>query len=196
MSASRDCTLRVWRLADGACLRTLTGHTAGVHTVVDVGSGRVASGGDDCVLRVWDVLSGKQLQQTSTVEDEILCAAALWGDRIATGHRKGEIRLWILGGGGAAAGVLRGHTNYVWSLAVVGGGTAQRLLALGSNDSSVRLWDLGAGTCTAVLNGHTTYVLCLAYLGGGRLLSGSDDGSLRALYQVGALLAPHASLLG
>ena len=61
MSASRDHTLRVWRLADGACLQTLTGHTRHVWAVVDVGSGRVASGGEDCVLRVWDGLSGKQL---------------------------------------------------------------------------------------------------------------------------------------
>ena len=53
VSASTDRNLRVWRLADGACLRTLSGHTDGVLAVVDVGGGRVASGGDDCVLHVW-----------------------------------------------------------------------------------------------------------------------------------------------
>ena len=178
VTASYDSTLRVWRLADGACLRTLTGHTDAVHAVVDVGGGRVANGGEDCVLRVWDVLSGKQLQQTPTGEDLTFCAAALWGDRVATGLYK-EIRLWSLGSGGGAAGVLQGHTSWVSSLAVVGGGAAQRLLASGSHDRSVRLWDVDAGTCTAVLNGHTTAVNCLADLGGGRLLSGSDDGSLR-----------------
>ena len=68
VSASADGTLRVWRLADGACLRTLAGHAGAVSSVADVGGGRVASGGDDCVLRVWDVLSGKQLQQTPTGE--------------------------------------------------------------------------------------------------------------------------------
>ena len=180
MSASADHTLRVCRLADGACLQTFTGHNGPVWTVVDVGGGRVASGGQDSVLRVWDVLSGKQLQQTPTAGGEIWCATALWGDRVATGHiGMKDIQLWSLGIGGGTADVLQGHTKPVWSLAVVGGGTAQQLLASSSHDRSVRLWDVDAVTCTAVLNGHTDWVRCLADLGGGRLLSGSDDRSLR-----------------
>ena len=181
VTGSGDHTLRVWRLADCACLRTLTGHTGQVWAVVDVGGGRVASGGDDDMLRVWDVLSGKLLQQAPTGEGFILCAATLWGDRVATGHyQTGEIRLWSLREGGGEAGVLRGHEASVCSLTVVGCGTAaQLLLASGSEDHSVRLWDVDAGTCTAVLNGHSGWVRCLADLGGGRLLSGSRDGSLR-----------------
>ena len=169
----------MWRLADGACLRTLSGHTQGVWTVVDVGGGRVASGGYDGMLRVWDVLSGKQLQQTPAGECYIMCVAALWGGRVVTGHSTGKIRLWSLVDGRGAAGLLQGHTECVFSLAVVGGSTAQRLLASGSGDCSVRLWDVDAGICNAVLNGHTETVWCLADLGGGRLLSGSNDRSLR-----------------
>ena len=83
-------------------------------------------------------------------------AAALWGDRVATGHAGGDrIRLWSLRDGGEAAGALRGLMSFSCPLAVVGGSTAQRLLASGSEDHSVRLWDIDAGTCTAVLNGHT-----------------------------------------
>jgi len=179
VTASFDSTLRVWRLEDGACLRTLSGHSVEVQDVMDVGGGRVASSGDDCVLRVWDVLSGKQLQQTPTGEGVLTCSVALWGDRVATGHGGGEIRLWSLQEGGAATDVLRGHTDTVWSLAVVSSGKAPGLLASGSVDYSVRLWDVDAGTCIAVRSGHTNFVRCLADLGGGRLLSGSDDGSLR-----------------
>ena len=184
VSASADCTLRVWRLADGACLRTLSGHTASDRAVMDVGGGRVASSGRDGVLRMWDVLSGKQLQQTPTGGGwgGIWCAAAVWGNRIATGHHGGEIRLWSLGNDMGAAGVLQGHTSTVISLAVVGGGTERQLVLAsggGTHDRSVRLWDVDSGSCTAVLSGHAGAVFCLVDLGGGRLLSGSLDRSLR-----------------
>ena len=169
----------MWRLADGACLRTLSGHTQGVWTVVDVGGGRVASGGYDGMLRVWDVLSGKQLQQTPAGECYIMCVAALWGGRVVTGHSTGKIRLWSLVDGRGAAGLLQGHTECVFSLAVVGGSTAQRMLASGGADRSVRLWDVDAGICTAVLSGHAKTVCSLADLGGGQLLSGSEDRSLQ-----------------
>ena len=131
------------------------------------------------MLRVWDVLSGKQLQHTPTGEGEILCAASLCGDRIAIGHDGVEIRVWRLGNGGSSAGVLRGFMEAVILLAVVGGCTTQRLLASGSRDRSVRLWDVDAGTCTAVLRGHTDVLRCLTNLGGGWLLSGSEDNSIR-----------------
>ena len=138
------------------------------------------TGSADHTLRVWDVLSGKQVQQTPTVDGAICCAAALRGNRVATGHtRTGEIRLWSLRDSGGSAGVLQGHTYSVYSLAVVGGTAQHELLASGCGDYSVRLWDVDAGTCTAVLNGHTNWVKCLADLGGGRLLSGSWDKSLR-----------------
>ena len=131
------------------------------------------------MLRVWDVLSGNQLQHTPKGEGLIFCTAALWGDRIATGHDGVENRVWSLGNGGSSAGVLRGFVEAGISLAVVGGCTAQQLLASGSVDHRVRLWDVDAGTCTAVLSGHAGAVFCLVDLGGRRLLSGSLDRSLR-----------------
>ena len=141
------------------------------------------------MLRVWDVLSGKPLLQIPTRGRPIGCAAALWGDRVATGHNWGgdggdDIQLWSLRGRGGACAVLRGHTSTVLSLSVVGDETAvtpscRRLLASGSGDCSVRLWNVETGRCTAVLRGHTGYVRCLAAIGSGKLLSGSDDRSLR-----------------
>ena len=37
VTASRDRTLLVWRLADGKLLRTLSGHTDSIRTVLAVG---------------------------------------------------------------------------------------------------------------------------------------------------------------
>ena len=180
VSTSHDRTLRVWRLSDGACMRTIEGHVRTIKrlmwSVVDVGGGRMASGGVGGTLRVWDALSGQQLQQISTAregreDEDIYCMAALPGGRVATGLSHGQIRLWRLGEDGGAAGVLVGHAGAVNGLVLLGGGRAQPMLASASDDGTVRLWDLDAGTCAAVLDGHGDELYPLADMGGGRLLS-------------------------
>ena len=46
------------------------------------------------------------------------------------------------------------HTTGVNSVCEVGG-----MLASGSADKTVKLWDVGSGTCVKTLEGHTSYVL-------------------------------------
>jgi len=58
ISASGDGTLRVWEVATGACLHTLTGHTSRVNHVAVTGDGRAISASRDGTLRVWEVATG------------------------------------------------------------------------------------------------------------------------------------------
>jgi WD40 repeat protein len=65
----------------------------------------------------------------------------------------------------------------VQALAVLEGG--RRALS-GSDDRTLRLWDLDSGQCLRTLRGHSDSVRALAVLEGGcRALSGSDDSTLR-----------------
>src|SRR5271157_5523184 len=73
--------------------------------------------------------------------------------------------------------VLEGHTEPVNSVAMsVDGRTALS----GSDDWTVRVWDLTTGRCSAVLEGHTGNVGSVAMSGDGRTaLSGSWDKTVR-----------------
>jgi WD40 repeat protein len=56
LSGSRDNTLKLWDVATGKELRTLTGHTDEVASVVFSPDGRTAlSGSRDMTLKLWDL---------------------------------------------------------------------------------------------------------------------------------------------
>jgi small GTP-binding protein len=69
-----------------------------------------------------------------------------------------------------------GHTGTIFSVAVSPDG--RRALS-GSDDQTVRVWDVASGRCERVLEGHTGSVRSVAWNGEGRALSGSDDQTVR-----------------
>ena len=62
-SGSVDCTIKLWRVADGSLVRTLTGHRYTVLSVVFSPDGRLlASGSVDNTIKLWRVADGALLQ--------------------------------------------------------------------------------------------------------------------------------------
>lgn len=93
------------------------------------------------------------------------------GQRIASGHDDGCVRVWDLGGNLLAT--LEGHTGPVASVAY---NSDAALLASGSWDQTIRVWD-GQGRVVHLLRGHTGLVLRFEFSPDDRrLLSrGSDN---------------------
>jgi WD40 repeat protein len=74
-------------------------------------------------------------------------------------------------------GTLKGHTAMVSCLVFSPDG---KTLATGSEDSTIKLWDVAKGQELAILQGHTGKVLSLAFGADGKLLaSGSADKTIK-----------------
>ncbi|KAF6258939.1 WD40-repeat-containing domain protein [Scenedesmus sp. NREL 46B-D3] len=101
-------------------------------------------------------------------------------DLVATGGQDDKAFLWRVGqdaaeatGGSMATTELTGHTDTVVSLAF---NTAGSLLATGSLDSSVRVWQVSDGSCLQTLEGPGDGVDWVAWHPKGDiLLAGSED---------------------
>src|SRR4051812_18099697 len=71
----------------------------------------------------------------------------------------------------------KGHTGLVYSVAFSPDG---KVLATGSFDNTVKLWDFATGKELHTLKGHTNQVYCVAFSPDGNLLaSASQDKTVR-----------------
>ena len=75
---------------------------------------------------------------------------------------------------GAETARLLGHYSHVAALCVL----QDNLLISGSDDGTIRLWDLTSGLQIAELESHDAFISDLCLLHGGRLASSSGDGTI------------------
>ena len=177
-SGSRDGTIRLWRVSDGALMRTLTGHGDWVNSVAFSRDGSLlASGSRDCTVRVRRVSDGALVHTLKGHGSGVLSVAfSPDGAWLASGSRDHTVLVWRVSDG-AWRRTLTGHGDWVNSVAFSRDG---RLIASGSRDCTVRVRRVSDGAWIRTLKGHADWVLSVAFSPNGSLLaSGSRDGTIR-----------------
>jgi WD40 repeat protein len=100
-SGSADYTIKLWRVSDGALVRTLTWHTDTVTSVAFSPDGSlIASGSADYTIKLWRVSDGA-LVATLTGHTSSVASVAFSpdGSLIASGSGDRNIRLWRVSDG-------------------------------------------------------------------------------------------------
>lgn len=151
LSGGNDRLITVRHLGTGKIIRTFTGHTNSIYTLALTLDGQtLVSGGRDATLHVWDL---------NTLSN--------YSSRSPT-HR-------VIGDG--LMYTLSGHSDSINAVAISSNG---QLLVSGSEDNTIKLWNLHTQECLATLEGHEAEVKAVAISPDAQLLiSGSADHTIK-----------------
>lgn len=162
------------------------------------------TGSQDRTIKMWD-LSSVPLSATGDEDEEVLKCKSLStfkahekdinsldvaiNDKfLASGSQDRTAKIYeieyVTGSGGKAIrgelkvlGVCKGHKRGVWSVRF---GRTERVLATGSGDKTVKLWNLEDFSCVKTFEGHTNSVLRVDFVNAGmQLVSAASDGLVK-----------------
>lgn len=102
-----------------------------------------------------------------------ILSVAFSGEFLAIGSSNGEICLFQ----GQRRSICKGHNHWVRSIAFSPDG---QKFASGSDDQSIKIWDIKTGKCFCTLEGHISCVRSVTFSHDGKLLaSASEDGTIK-----------------
>lgn len=145
VSSSRDKTCKVFDAATGNPVITFPGHGEPVYTAAFLAdSTTVVSGGGDKRLRVWNSADAKEVRAIGGFGGDVFRVQILAGDIIlsASGDRMVHQNK---AADGAEIRKLIGHNDWVYTLSA---NATRKLIASGSYDGEIRLWNSEDGTMT------------------------------------------------
>lgn len=188
ISAGSDGKIIVWNLPAEKTVYTLDAGTVVRSLAAAPGGKVVASAGDNAVVQLWDLTTGKPGLKLEGATDWLLAVAfSPDGKQIAAGGHDGKVYVWDAATGKkqfdfAANAPPPPNTpppdkNVVSALAFSPDG---KLLAVGSHDAALHLFQTADGKYVRSMTGHTSSITSLAFHPTGTVLvSSSKDRTLR-----------------
>ncbi|ETO35438.1 WD-40 repeat protein, partial [Reticulomyxa filosa] len=204
-SGSKDKTVCVWNVKTRQLLKCFQGHSTRVYCAkfspyhyYNHHRSVICSSSGDKIIRFWDFDIDKEFQTLNGHNKGIIplqFSRFSGGRYLCSGSFDKKIRLWDVETS-KSLHVFKGHENTVWCLDIsslqsnsndksnnvgVIGGNGYTICS-GSNDKTIRIWDIETTKQFNVFKGHTDYVMSVKY-GSNELLntilSGSHDKSVR-----------------
>lgn len=201
-----DKTIRLWDVQTRQCLKTWQEHTNQVWLVAFSPDGQtLVSGGEDQAVKLWDVTSGQCLTTITSHRNWVAAIAfSPDGRTLASGSKDQQLRLWDVETGHCTK-TQAGHSDVITAIAYgpgvsgslnpamrgdsetsaparTGGmeGRSGIILATGSDDHTIKLWQAQTLDCVKTLYGHDGWVSAIAFSPDGQTLtSGSSDKTVK-----------------
>ncbi|RKU22168.1 hypothetical protein C6503_04165 [Candidatus Poribacteria bacterium] len=182
-SGSSGGTIRLWDIGTQQNIATFKGHESAVTAMAFSTNGILASGGGDGdkTLKLWDVATLTNIATLGSGSRSAVSAAAFHGTTLAFGGGFSWINIEILDVATMTnIATFEGHRSNVFSIAYSPDGT---LLASGSHDGTVRLWNVATGRNVATFKGAGE-VLSVAFSPEGTIVAAGTSSGVVELWAV------------
>ena len=175
-SGSADCTIKIWEVETGRIVRVLVEHTMSVNSICYSPDGKYLASVSWDGSKLWEIESGECIK-TFPYGDYSICYSPD-GKYIANTHLD-DIVIWDVNEveKGKFTKKWKGHTDSIKSLVYSPDG---KYIASGSQDKTVKLWEVATGECVKIFTGHTDEVTSITYSPDGKYVaSASNDKTVK-----------------
>ncbi|MHC6201585.1 WD40 repeat domain-containing protein [Breznakiellaceae bacterium SP9] len=179
VSASDDGTVRVWDIATGAVLKTLSGQAAAIICAAFSPDGRyVASGANNRTIRIWDLSDGSNAYQilTGHGNDIVSLSYSRDGKQLLSSSSDRTIKVWDAASGKELKSISLSSTAFASAFSPDG-----KLILAGTAAGTVKVFDVERGLEQRSLSGHTELGIIRAVAwrpDGKQFVSGASDNNL------------------
>jgi serine/threonine protein kinase len=179
ITASKDATVKVWTASSAALKRTIE-MDDGLATAMAVAGNRLLTGHANGNIVLWDWGTAEKIATYKRNDAEIWSVAFLGSaQRFAAAGHDWKIAVWDAATTSSPFGVLDAHDSAVQSLAF-GTAGSKPILASGSADKTLKIWNLETLDRVRTYRGHRDYITAVALAAGGKdIASASLDGKVR-----------------
>lgn len=171
ITGAGDNLIKIWNQKTNQCINTLKGHKQEVYALVVLPNGNIASGSHDQTIKIWNLDKAECDKTLVGHTDWINALMVLPDGRLASASHDQTILLWNTLNGKYEK--LGDHEGAIYSLVLW-----ERELVSGSEDKTIKIWDIDKRICKMILEGHSSSINTLTVLASGELISGSDDRSI------------------
>jgi WD40 repeat protein len=164
-------TIKLWDTNKGLNVKTLKGHTYSVLCLCLLKNGYFASGSADTHIKIWTIEadSASRCIKTFSGHSNSINSLCLINDHLASASNDKTIKIWSMNGD--LIRTLTGHKDYVVTLCPL----SEYLLASGSLDSYIKIFDLQTGEVIKNITDHFDWITCLALFKNSKYFASSSN---------------------
>ncbi len=157
-------------------IRTLKGHNKAVNSVAIHPKGKlIASASDDKTVNLWSLESGKQVITLKGHTDNVITVSFSPDGKVLASSgdiNDKTVKLWFLSENRNIT--LKGHSDWFGGIDSIAFTSDSKLIASGSKDKTIKIWQVDTGKELMTLNGHSDHITSIAISSDNKLLASAS----------------------